>query len=81
MRIATVIVAALLSGTATAAEPFPTLAVPDPSDPAVAAFVAWHAALIKGDFYAYRRFTPEIPNMSDEMLREVFNQPVFERGH
>lgn len=55
-------------------ESFPPLSAPDTSNPAVAAFVAWHTALVKGDFAAYRRLTPALPNMNDDLLRQMFDQ-------
>jgi len=75
MRVLKTVVLALLSNGALAAgESFPSLVQPDPSNPAVAAFISWHTALLKGDFATYRRFTPVIPNMSDGALRQMFDQ-------
>lgn len=74
MRIAMVIAVALVAGTAAAEEPFPMLRAPDTSNPAVSAYVDWHAALVKGDFGAYRSLTPVMPNVSDDLMRQAFDQ-------
>ncbi len=75
MRVAIATVLALVcSATFAAGESFPTLSQPDTSHPAVAAFVAWHTALVKGDFAAYRRLTPAVPNVNDDLLRQMFDQ-------
>jgi len=50
------------------------LVTPDTSNPAVAAFVAWHAAMINGDFASYRDLTPVMPNVTNNLLRQMFNQ-------
>ncbi len=50
------------------------LVTPDTSNPAVAAFVAWHAAIIKGDFASYRDLTPVMPNVTNNLLRQMFDQ-------
>ena len=74
MRVAKVAVFAVASCAAlAAAESFPSLGQPDTSNPAVAAFVGWHAALISGDFDAYRRLTPSVPNVNDGLLRQMFD--------
>lgn len=75
MRVVATAVLAFFSNAALAAgESFPPLVQPDPSNPAVAAFISRHTALLKGDFATYRRFTPTIPNMSDGLLRQMFDQ-------
>ena len=77
MRVAnaTVFVLALVSSAALAAsDTFPPLSQPDRSNPAVAAFVAWHTALVKGDFAGYQRLTPAMPNVNDDLLRQLFDQ-------
>ena len=75
MRIAIATVLALVSSAAFAAEQsFPTISQPDTTNPAVATFVAWHAALVNGDFAAYRRLTFTVPNTSDDLLRQMFDQ-------
>lgn len=75
MRLAKVTVLALVSSAALAAsESFPSLSQPDTSNPAVAAFVAWYTALVIGDFAGYRRLSPAMPNMSDDLLRQLFDQ-------
>lgn len=50
------------------------LVTPDTSNPAVAAFVAWHAAMVKGDFASYRNLTPVVPNVTNDLLRKMFDQ-------
>lgn len=78
MKIAGITIALLtvLIGSVRAAPSadLPTFGVPDISNSAVAAFVAWHAALVKGDFSAYRDFTPLVPNDTHDRRREMFEQ-------
>ena len=50
------------------------LVTPDTSNPAVAAFVAWHAAMVNGDFASYRGLMPVMPNVTNNMLRQAFDQ-------
>jgi hypothetical protein len=50
------------------------LVTPDTSNPAVAAFFAWHAAMVNGDFAAYRDLTPVTPNVTNSLLRQAFDQ-------
>lgn len=77
MKITSITIALLtvLIGSAKAApSDEPTFGVPDTSNPAVAAFVAWHAALVKGDFAAYRDLTPVVPNVTNDSLKQMFEQ-------
>ena len=50
------------------------LVTPDTSNPAVAAFVAWHAAMVTGDFASYRNLMPVVPNATNDLLRKMFDQ-------
>jgi hypothetical protein len=62
-------------GSAIAAQTdLPSISAPDTSKPAVAAFVAWHAAMVKGDFATYRSLTPEVPGMPVDALKQMFDQ-------
>ena len=78
MKITSITIALLtaLIGSARAApsDELPTFGVPDTSDPAVAAFVAWHAALVKGEFAVYRDLTPVLPNVTNDLLKQMFEQ-------
>jgi hypothetical protein len=77
MKIAgiTIVLLTTLIGAAKAAQDTPpTFITPDTSNPAVAAFVAWHAALVKGDFASYRDLTPVVPNITNDLLKQMFDQ-------
>jgi hypothetical protein len=73
LRLVTATVMALAGSAAFAATEPPLLAPPDPSHPGIAAFVAWHAALLKGDYAAYRRLMPVVPNVSEDVQRQLFD--------
>lgn len=55
-------------------EQLPKLFTPDTSNPAVAAFVAWHATVINGDFASFRALMPVMPNISNNMVKKMFDQ-------
>lgn len=71
----TIVLLTTLSGTAKAAQDaLPAFSTPDTSNPPVAAFVAWHVALVKGDFASFRDLTPVVPNITNDLLRQTFDQ-------
>jgi hypothetical protein len=37
-------------------------------------FVAWYAAMINGDFASYRDLTSVMPNVTNNLLRQMFDQ-------
>jgi hypothetical protein len=73
-RITIVLLTTLIGAAKAAQDKLPTFSTPDISKPAVAAFVAWHAALVKGDFASYRDLTPVVPNVTNDLLKQMFDQ-------
>lgn len=72
--IAIVLLTTLIGSAQAAQDALPTFSTPDTSNPAVAAFVVWHSALVKGDFAAYRDLTPVVPNVTNDLLKQMFAQ-------
>jgi hypothetical protein len=75
IRVIIAVMLAVIFGSASAAQDAsPSFVTPDTSNPAVAAFVAWHAAMVNGDFATYRDLTPVVPNVTDDLVRQMFDQ-------
>jgi hypothetical protein len=77
MKMRTIVAAVLaiiFSSASAAQDAVPSFATPDTSNPAVAAFVAWHGAMVKGDFATYRDLTPVVPNVTNDLLKQMFDQ-------
>jgi hypothetical protein len=51
----------------------PGLQVPDPSNPAIATFIAWHQALLKNDFVAYKKLNFSLPQTPEKIVKENFD--------
>jgi len=74
-RIIITAMLAVIFGSASAAQDESlSFVTPDTSIPAVAAFVAWHGAIVNGDFATYRDLTPVVPNVTNDLLRQMFDQ-------
>jgi len=55
-------------------QPYPTLYLPSPSSPPIAAFIAWHEALLKNNYVAYKNVSFWLPNMKEDLQRQMFEQ-------
>lgn len=74
VRIICTVLLTFFFGSARAQGELPSLVAPDTSNPAVAVFVAWHAAIVNGDFASYRDLTPIVPNVTNDLLKQMFDQ-------
>jgi len=52
----------------------PALHVPNASNPPFAAFIAWHESLLRSDFGAYQNATFWLPEMKEELQKQMFEQ-------
>lgn len=52
----------------------PALHVPNASNPSIAAFIAWHESLLRSDFVAYKNATFWLPEMKDDLQKQMFEQ-------
>ena len=66
----------LLTTAASGQQAAPTLTVPSASTPAMTAFLRWHQSLLKKDFAAYKSVVFTIPEITESMQKQMFDQLV-----
>ena len=57
-----------------AQQQYPPLFLPSPSSPPIAAFMAWHQSLLKGDFAEYKIASFWLPDTKEDLKRQIFDQ-------
>ena len=57
-----------------AQQKYPPLTPPSPSSPQIVAFMAWHQSLLKDDFVAYKNVSFWLPEMKEDMKRQIFDR-------
>src|SRR5690349_10061957 len=66
----------LVASLASGQQPAPALTVPSASTPPMSAFLRWHQSLVKKDFAAYKSVVFTIPEMTESMQKQMFDQLV-----
>lgn len=72
LKVLVVSVALLLSVPVVAQQKHPPLLLPSPSNPAIAAFMAWHQSLLKGDYLAYKNASFWLTDSKEELKKQMF---------
>ena len=72
-RAAAICACMLISVPVGAQQKYPPLFIPSPSSPPIAAFMAWHHSLLKGDFVAYKNASFWLPEMKEDLKKQTFD--------